>query len=166
MGRVTERTIEALVNHPHLLESLAAGVLNAAAAARMLEVEGVETDAVAAALRRMTVETNRGTEHDEPRIRVDRTLADDRWSRMMPTAVGDDSVGVVASGVRLPRHRELLGRLFVRGVDLRASRFGAGEAEYVVATDDLHRTIAAIETPMSPGVGVAIDSSADRDNDR
>lgn len=159
-----DRVTAALADRPHLREALAAGVLNHAATARHLGVEGADERAVASALRRLAAGIDPAGTGLEPRVRVDRSPADG-WAggTRDPPA---DAVAVRAEGVDLAHHREVLGRLGASGVVLFAATFDADRAAYLVAEGDLHRTIAALERPTSPAVRAAIDSSADRDKGR
>jgi len=164
MKSAAARTREAMAQHPHLREALAEGVLNIAATARFLDINGVDTTAVEAALRRMASTEVEAPIRSEPRVRIAQEIPPDSRNRQLETAREGDTVAVIVEPTDLAHHRAAIGRMGSRGIDLLGVVWTAEHATYVIQRSDLHRVIPALEQPVSEGVRRSIHSSATRDN--
>lgn len=154
---LAERTRSAARDHPFLLAALRAGVLNYAAAARFLGVEGDE-EAVATALRRFEGELSGfATADRDARVTMHRGVgrADPADALL---AVGDlalapdggDLTAVVATGdVDAAALGAALGRLAVAGVGVEAAAVGGDTLAVVVGRRDGPDAVRVVEAALS-----------------
>jgi hypothetical protein len=157
---LAERTRAAAREHPFLVAALRAGVLNYAAAARFLPVEGDE-DAVATALRRFRDDLpDRETASREARVTMesgvglaaDGTGADGALLSVGGSAVVPDAgseTGVLATGdVDAAALRAVLGRLAVADVTATAAGVADDALLVVVGRRDGPAAVRAVEAAL------------------
>jgi len=153
---LAERTRSAAREHPFVVAALRAGVLNYAAAARFLGVEGDE-EAVATALRRFAGELpDYGTVGRDVRVTMHRGVGPAAPGETL-LAVGDlalapdggDLTAVVASGeVDATALAATLQRLAVEGVAAEAAGVGDDTLAVVVGRRDGPDALRAVETTL------------------
>jgi len=143
-------------NRPFLYDALRAGVLNYAAAARTLDVEG-ETDAVAAALRRYAEELpDAHTEARDARVAMESGLGASTDEECLFSvndtgyATGAGSMtGVLATGaVDAAALRAVLARLDTAGVDTEAAGVAGDALLVVVSRRDGPDAVRAVEDAL------------------
>lgn len=154
---LAERTRSVAREHPFLVAALRAGVLNYAAAARFLDVEG-DPEAVATALRRFGEDLTRYTTTDrDVRVTMHRNVgAVDPQEAVL--SVGDlalapdggDRTAVVASGdVDAAALTATLGRLAAEGVAVAAAGVGDGTLVVVVGGRAGPDAVRAVEEALA-----------------
>jgi hypothetical protein len=156
---VAERTREAVRRHPFLYESFRAGVVNYTAAARFLDVDAGEEEAVAAALRRYADDLpDRDPPDADATVRMESGLGsvDDAADALLSVAgagfaPGTGSLtGVVASGeVGAAALARALGVLDARDVTVEAAGVAGGGLAVVVVRRDGPDAVRAVEDALS-----------------
>lgn len=157
---LADRAREAARTHPFVHEGLRAGVINYAAAARLLDVG--DEEAVAAALRRYAAEL---PERDPP----DRSVRVTMESGVGPTGDPEDGLLVVGDAAFAPGAGSLtavlasgdvdtwllthgLARLDAEGIDVEAAGVADGILLVVVERRDGPRTVQILEDVVQGGV--------------
>jgi hypothetical protein len=150
---LASETRDAVRARPFLHDALAAGVVNYAAAARSLDVDG-DTDAITAALRRFSAEiSDPDDEADgDPTVRMKSGLEPVEEGELLRVgdrgyAAGTGSLtGVLASGdLGASELERALGALRIHGVDVEAGGFACGTLLIVVDRHDGADAVRLIE---------------------
>ncbi len=140
---------------PFLRTALAAGVVNYAAAARLLDIEG-EQDAVATALRRYAADLTHTTEAADATVRMESGLGESDTGML---AVNDTAyasgagslTGVVATGggVDARATATVLARLDAAGIAPEAAGYADGSLVVVVERRDGATALRAVEDALA-----------------
>lgn len=150
MASLAERTREAVDARSFLRTALAAGVVNYAAAARLLDIEG-EQDAVATALRRYADDLDYAEEDADARVRMESGLGESESGLLAVNGTAYESgagslTGIVATGEVRPRAlAAVLGRLDAADIDPEAAGVVDGALFVVVSRRDGPNALRAVE---------------------
>ncbi|QDX41280.1 hypothetical protein [Salarchaeum sp. JOR-1] len=150
MPSLAERTRDAVDARPFLRTALAAGVVNYAAAARLLDVEG-EQDAVATALRRYADDLTHEAAGADATVRIESGLgaSDTGVLAVNDTAYASGAgslTGVVATGsVDARAVAAVLGRLDAAGINPEAAGYTDNSLVVVVERRDGPNALRAVE---------------------
>jgi hypothetical protein len=159
---IAERTREAVRDHPFLVDALRAGVVNHAAAAAFLDVDG-DPESVATALRRYAASLNDADSAGrDARVTVERGVAvadgagvdDPPALRVGGVAVvpGGDATAIRATGdVDAAALGAVLARLRVEGVAVEAAGVADGSLVVVVGRRGA-RAVADVEAALAGGL--------------
>ncbi|MEE6208719.1 hypothetical protein U3A55_00910 [Salarchaeum sp. III] len=154
MSSLAERTRTAVDARPFLRTALAAGVVNYAAAARLLDVDG-ETDAVATALRRYGDDLTHDADAVDATVTMESGLGESDTGLLAVNdtayAAGTGSLtGVVATGdVDARALASVLGRLDTAGIAPEAAGYTDGSLVVVVERRDGPNALRAVETALA-----------------
>ncbi|MDY6818273.1 MAG: hypothetical protein SVG88_06385 [Halobacteriales archaeon] len=146
-------TRSAAREHPFLIEALRAGIVNYAAAARLLDVDG-EQEAVATALRRFAEELpDRTTEARTVRVRmrrgIDAATAETLLSIEDATHPDDQRTAIIATGdVDVAGVATALRRLTVADIPVTAVGVVADRAVLIVPTPDGPQALRIVEETL------------------
>jgi len=153
MASLAERTREAVDARPFLRTALAAGAVNYAAAARLLDVDG-EQDAVATALRRYAEDLDYTSETVDARVRMESGLGESETGVLAVNGTAyasgaGDLTGIVTTGEASARAlAAVLDSLDATDVDPEAAGFAGDALVVVVSRRDGPNALRAVEDAL------------------